>query len=49
MTGSNQNLKEEAARSGSLLIEKGLTPGRDFEDTSLRDSISGFIYILPCP
>lgn len=45
----NQKLKNEVARSGSLLLEKGLSPGRDFGDTSLRDQESGLIYILPRP
>lgn len=45
----NQELKNEVARSGPLLIEKGLTPGRDFGDTSLRDPQTGLIYILPRP
>jgi L-fuculose-phosphate aldolase len=49
MTYINQAYKEEVARSGSLLIEKGLTPGRDFGDTSLRDKETGLIYILPRP
>jgi L-fuculose-phosphate aldolase len=44
-----QALKEEVAQSGTLLIEKGLTPGRDFGDTSLRDEETGLIYILPRP
>jgi L-fuculose-phosphate aldolase len=45
----NQELKNEVARSGPLLLAKGLTPGRDFGDTSLRDRESGLIYILPRP
>ena len=49
MTRINQELKNEVARSGPLLISKGLTPGRDFGDTSLRDRESGLIYILPRP
>lgn len=49
MVTINQALKEEVARSGPLLIEKGLSPGRDFGDTSLRDPKTGLIYILPKP
>ena len=49
MAKINQTLKEEVAKSGALLIEKGLTPGRDFGDTSLRDEETGLIYILPRP
>lgn len=45
----NQDLKAEVAQSGQLLIEKGLSPGRDFGDTSLRDRETGLIYILPRP
>lgn len=45
----HQELKEEVARSGALLIEKGLSPGRDFGDTSLRDPKTGLVYILPKP
>lgn len=45
----NQDLKNEVAQSGPLLIEKGLTPGRDFGDTSLRDRETGLVYILPRP
>lgn len=45
----NKKFQEEVARSGPLLLDKGLTPGRDFGDTSLRDQQSGLIYILPRP
>jgi len=45
----NPELKMEVAQSGPLLIEKGLSPGRDFGDTSLRDRETGLIYILPRP
>jgi len=45
----NQALKDEVARSAPLLIEKRLSPGRDFGDTSFRDRESGLIYILPRP
>jgi len=45
----NHALKNEVAQSGPLLIEKGLSPGRDFGDTSLRDPETGLIYILPRP
>lgn len=49
MTKIKEELKIEVAKSAKLLIEKGLTPGRDFGDTSLRDKESGLIYILPRP
>jgi len=45
----NPELKMKVAQSGPLLIEKGLSPGRDFGDTSLRDRETGLIYILPRP
>lgn len=45
----SQALKEEVARSALLLLQKGLTPGGDFGDTSLRDRETGLIYILPRP
>lgn len=44
-----QDLKDEVARSALTLVRKGLSPGRDFGDTSLRDSATGLIYLLPRP
>ena len=44
-----QYLKEEVARSARLFWEKGLTPGNDSGDTSLRDVETGYIYICPRP
>lgn len=44
-----QYLKEEAARSARLFWEKGLSPGNDSGDTSLRDAETGYIYICPRP
>lgn len=49
MININQDLKDEVALSGPLLIKQGLSPGRDFGDTSLRDPQTGLIYILPRP
>jgi L-fuculose-phosphate aldolase len=46
---SKQELKEEVARATRLFFEKGLTPGRDAGDTSLRDVESGLVYICPRP
>jgi L-fuculose-phosphate aldolase len=45
----SQELKDEIARSGPMLISRGLSPGRDFGDTSLRDPRTGLVYILPRP
>ena len=42
-------LMEEVARSAHTFWEKKLTPGMDSGDTSLRDSETGLIYILPQP
>ncbi|NJD02913.1 MAG: class II aldolase/adducin family protein [Ruminiclostridium sp.] len=44
-----QQLKEEVARSARLFWEKGLSPGNDSGDTSLRDAETGYIYICPRP
>jgi L-fuculose-phosphate aldolase len=49
MTIINQELKAQVARSAQWLLDKGLSPGRDFGDTSLLDRSSGLIYILPRP
>lgn len=42
-------LKEEVARATRLFWEKGLTPGLDSGDTSLKDADAGLIYICPRP
>ena len=44
-----QELREEVAAATRLFWEKGLTPGRDAGDTSLRDAETGLIYICPRP
>ena len=44
-----QELKEEVAAATRLFWEKGLTPGSDAGDTSLRDVETGLIYICPRP
>ena len=44
-----QALKEEVAAATRRFWEKGLTPGRDAGDTSLRDVETGLIYICPRP
>jgi L-fuculose-phosphate aldolase len=44
-----QELREEVAAATRLFWEKGLTPGRDAGDTSLRDTETGLIYICPRP
>jgi L-fuculose-phosphate aldolase len=44
-----QELREEVAAATRLFWEKGLTPGRDAGDTSLRDAKTGLIYICPRP
>ncbi len=42
-------LKEEVAAATRVFWEKGLTPGRDAGDISLRDVETGLIYICPRP
>ncbi len=42
-------LKEELAAATRLFWEKGLSPGRDAGDVSLRDLETGLIYICPRP
>jgi L-ribulose-5-phosphate 4-epimerase len=44
-----QDLKEEVAAATRLFWEKGLTPGRDAGDISVRDVGTGLIYICPRP
>jgi ribulose-5-phosphate 4-epimerase/fuculose-1-phosphate aldolase len=44
-----ESLREEVARATRLFWEKGLTPGQDSGDTSLRDPETGLIYICPRP
>lgn len=44
-----QELREEVAAATRLFWDKGLTPGRDAGDTSLRDVETGLIYICPRP
>lgn len=44
-----QNLKEEVAAATRMFWEKGLTPGRDAGDISVRDVETGLIYICPRP
>jgi L-fuculose-phosphate aldolase len=44
-----QKLKKEVAAATRLFWEKGLTPGSDAGDTSLRDGETGLIYICPRP
>jgi L-ribulose-5-phosphate 4-epimerase len=44
-----QELKEQVAAATRLFWGKGLTPGRDAGDISLRDSETGLIYICPRP
>lgn len=44
-----QELREEVADATRLFWQKGLTPGRDSGDTSLRDAETGLIYICPRP
>ena len=43
------SLREEVAKSATTYFEKGLTPGWDAGDTSLRDPETELIYILPQP
>lgn len=42
-----QSLKEEVAKAAHLFWEKGLTPGQDSGDVSLRDPETNLIYICP--
>jgi L-fuculose-phosphate aldolase len=49
MAQVKRSLLEEVARSAHTLWERGLSPGSDAGDTSLRDPDSGWIYILPRP
>jgi Ribulose-5-phosphate 4-epimerase and related epimerases and aldolases len=42
-------LQEEVAKATRLFWEKGLSPGQDSGDTSLRDVETGNIYICPRP
>jgi L-fuculose-phosphate aldolase len=49
MVQLNDALKREVAASAPRLVATGLSPGRDFGDTSLRDPETGLIYILPRP
>lgn len=44
-----QGLKEEVAAATRRFWEKGLTPGRDAGDISVRDLETGLIYICPRP
>lgn len=44
-----QDLKEDVAAATRLFWEKGLTPGRDAGDISVRDVETGLIYICPRP
>ena len=44
-----QELKEEVAAATRLFWEKGLSPGSDAGDTSLRDVETGLIYICQRP
>jgi L-ribulose-5-phosphate 4-epimerase len=44
-----QGLKEDVAAATRLFWEKGLTPGRDAGDISVRDVETGLIYICPRP
>src|SRR5512139_2976870 len=44
-----QEFKEEVAAATRRFWEKGLTPGSDAGDTSLRDLETGLIYICPRP
>jgi L-fuculose-phosphate aldolase len=44
-----QELKEELAAATRLFWEKGLTPGGDAGDLSVRDVETGLIYICPRP
>ena len=44
-----QELRERVAQATRLFWEKGLTPGQDSGDTSLRDPETGLIYICPRP
>ncbi len=44
-----QGLKEEVAAATRMFWEKGLTPGRDAGDISVRDVETGLIYICPRP
>jgi L-ribulose-5-phosphate 4-epimerase len=44
-----EHLKEEVAEATRLFWKKGLTPGQDSGDTSLKDPDSGLIYICPRP
>lgn len=49
MSSIKDDLKESVAQSGRDFYDKGLTWGRDAGDTSLRDSQTGYVYILPMP
>lgn len=44
-----EHLREEVAEATRLFWKKGLSPGQDSGDTSLRDPQSGLIYICPRP
>lgn len=44
-----QHLKDELAQAVKLFWEKGLTPGQDSGDISIRDTETGYIYICPRP
>jgi ribulose-5-phosphate 4-epimerase/fuculose-1-phosphate aldolase len=44
-----EHLREEVAKATRLFWEKGLTPGQDSGDTSLKDPDTGLIYICPRP
>lgn len=49
MPNIKHELKEQVARATRLFWEKGLTPGHDSGDTSLRDQETGYVYICPRP
>jgi len=44
-----QYLKEELTKAVRIFWEKGLSPGQDSGDISLRDSETNYIYICPRP
>jgi L-fuculose-phosphate aldolase len=44
-----QELKEKVAEATRLFWKKGLTPGLDGGDISLRDAETGYFYICPRP
>jgi len=42
-----QHLKEKVAKAAKIFWEKGLSPGKDAGDLSLKDTETNYIYICP--